>query len=219
MGVFQRSKTTGDAPSNKNDIELTSSSGQDVSLPTHTDENGKPVKPTHNHNGHKITRGIKPEGESGRKGFHPLHFFKVSWQSTSDVSRAVNVLWPIVPAAIAVRYAAPESHLAIFILNYIAMVPCANMIGFAGQELARKIPKVAGILIETTLGSIVELVLFVVLLTKKEFVVIQAAILGSILATLLLCLGMCFFAGGMKRDEQEFSEVVSEVGSGLLLMA
>ena len=47
--------------------------------------------------------------------------------------------------------------------------------------------------------------------------VIRAAILGSILANLLLCLGFCFFAGGMKRDEQEFAEPISEVGSGLML--
>lgn len=49
--------------------------------------------------------------------------------------------------------------------------------------------------------------------------VIRAAILGSILANVLLCLGMCFFMGGLRRDEQEFHEVVSEVGSGLLLVA
>lgn len=49
--------------------------------------------------------------------------------------------------------------------------------------------------------------------------VIRAAILGSILANLLLCLGFCFFAGGLRREEQQFDEVISEVGSGLLLMA
>lgn len=57
---------------------------------------------------------------------------------------AVNVLWPFVPAAIAVRYARPHDHVWIFALNYIAMVPSANLIGFAGQELARKLPKVFG---------------------------------------------------------------------------
>jgi Ca2+:H+ antiporter len=124
-----------------------------------------------------------------------------------------------VPAAITLRYARKDLHLAIFILNYIAMVPCANLIGFAGQELARKLPKVFGILIETTLGSVVEIVLFMVLLDQDQFAVIQAAILGSILATLLLCLGLCFVAGGIRHPEQEFDEVVSEVGNGLLLTA
>lgn len=58
-----------------------------------------------------------------------------------------------------------------------------------------------------------------VLLSKDMFEVIKAAILGSILATMLLCLGLCFFAGGLYYDEQTFSEAISEAGSGLLLTA
>ena len=58
-----------------------------------------------------------------------------------------------------------------------------------------------------------------VLLSKHEFEVIKAAILGSILATMLLCLGLCFLVGGIKRTEQTFSHAISETGSGLLLTA
>lgn len=56
----------------------------------------------------------------------------------------VNVLWPFVPAAIAIHFARPDLHEWIFALNYIAMIPSANLVGFAGQELARKLPKVFG---------------------------------------------------------------------------
>ncbi|KAL9611334.1 MAG: hypothetical protein Q9167_004017 [Letrouitia subvulpina] len=210
--------------------------GQDVetSNPNVNESGEKPHKhrlPMFNHNGHQVTRGIKPEGESGRKGIHPFHFLRISARSTSKVSMAVNILWPFVPAAIAVRYAAPEQHKWIFALCYIAMVPAANLVGFAGQELARKLPKVFGIVLETFLGGIVEIVLFMVLLRKNNDVpedprynnfipVIRAAILGSILANLLLCLGFCFFAGGIRRrHEQEFDPAISEVGNGLLLTA
>ena len=78
------------------------------------------------------------------------------------------------------------------------MVPSANLVGFAGQELARKLPKVAGVMLETTFGSIVEIILFTVLMVQggnQNVTVIRAAILGSILANLLLCLGM--FARGL----------------------
>lgn len=200
---------------------MKSSPGPAIPPPARTTTKKHDFLPMHqvNHNGHKVTKHITPEGESGRRGIHPFHFFKIIWSSTSDVSRAVNLLWPFVPAALAVRYAMKDHGVTIFALCYLAMVPCANLIGFAGQELSRKLPRVFGILVETTLGSIVEIILFMVLLHRDEFTVIQAAILGSILATLLLCLGMCFFVGGMKRDEQEFHEVISEVGSGLLLTA
>jgi len=93
---------------------------------------------------------IKSAGESGRHGFHPLHFFKIIWASSSRVSRAVNVLWPFVPASLAVYYTNTGSPSLRFALSYIAMVPCANLIGFAGQELARKMPHMLGILAETT---------------------------------------------------------------------
>ncbi|CZT11298.1 related to vacuolar Ca2+/H+ antiporter [Rhynchosporium agropyri] len=188
-------------------------------LPTHTNNLNRSTSNPNGGKKSKVFNGIQPEGESGRKGFHPFKFLKICWKSASYASKLVNLLWPVVPAAIALRYAKPDLHLEIFILNYIAMVPCANLVGFAGQELARKLPKVFGVLLETTLGSVVEIVLFMVLLNKNQFQVIRAAILGSILATLLLCLGMCFFIGGMKREEQKFHEAVSEVGSGLLLTA
>lgn len=127
----------------------------------------------------------------------------------------VNVLWPFVPAAIALHFARPDLHVWVFALNYIAMVPSANLLGFAGGELAKKLPKVLGVLLETTLSSVVEVVLFMILIHNDQggnlIPVIQAAILGSVLANLLLCLGMCFFWGGIGREEQVFHEAVSEV--------
>ncbi|KXX82133.1 Vacuolar calcium ion transporter [Madurella mycetomatis] len=168
---------------------------------------------------------VQPAGESGRSGVHPYQFLRILFRSSSRASRIVNVLWPVVPAAIAVRYAMPSNHLVIFILSYLAMVPCANMGGFASQELGRKLQHVLGVLVETTLGGLVEIIMFVVLVTRPAVAgidyiqVIQAAILGSVLATMLLCLGLCFFAAGLKREETTFSDTVSEVGSGLLLTA
>lgn len=160
---------------------------------------------------------------------------RIAFRSSSKASLLVNVLWPFVPAAIAIHFVGQDREdlqVWIFALNYIAMVPTANLIGFAGQELARKLPKVLGIVLETFLGGVVEIILFVVLLSESKddpnnpalkgttlVPVIRAAILGSILANLLLCLGFCFFVGGMTRHEQEFDEAVSEVGSGLLLVA
>lgn len=152
-----------------------------------------------------------------------MHFLLVCFKSTCTLSMLVNVLWPFVPAAIALHFARPDLHVWVFALNYIAMVPSANLLGFAGGELAKKLPKVLGVLLETTLSSVVEVVLFMILIHNDQggnlIPVIQAAILGSVLANLLLCLGMCFFWGGIGREEQVFHEAVSEVGSGLLLVA
>ncbi|KAI0198922.1 hypothetical protein F4808DRAFT_462310 [Astrocystis sublimbata] len=182
---------------------------------------------SNNNNGEKKRRPpgpirVKTEGESGRRGFHPLHFLKITWKSSSSISRAVNILWPFVPAALAVYYTNTGPATLRFSLAYIAMVPCANLIGFAGSELAAKMPHMLGVLTETTVGSIVEIILFLVLLfatdLENRFNIIRAAILGSILATMLLCLGLCFFAAGLRRETAEFDATISEVGTGLLLM-
>lgn len=37
------------------------------------------VLPTFWEDGRLVTKGINPEGESGRSGIHPLHFLRVSW--------------------------------------------------------------------------------------------------------------------------------------------
>ncbi|KAF5669678.1 Ca2+:H+ antiporter [Fusarium circinatum] len=162
----------------------------------------------------QISSHIAHEGESGRSGFHPRHF-----------------LAPFVPIAITLQFF-PSLHLWKFATAYIAVIPTANLLSFAGQEFARKLPKVAGILIETTFGSIIEIILFIVLLSKHEvnspddngdegnlIPIIQAAILGSILTNLLLCLSLCFFVGGLKQASQKFHAIVSEVGTRLLLVA
>jgi Ca2+:H+ antiporter len=150
----------------------------------------------------KVTPGIQPDGESGRSWFHPWHFLRICWRSSSHTSKWTNILWPFTIAAIILyfgwgrnlTYKEPSNiSLWVFITAYIGMVPAANLVGFGGQELARKIPKVMGVILETTFGSIVEIILFLILLIqggRSNVPVIQAAILGSILANLLLCLGM-----------------------------
>ena len=199
-------------------------------LPTANNPAEHHVLATYKHNWHLVTKGMHPDGESGRSGIHPIHFCRVAWQSTSTASTFVNVLWPFVPAAIVLHFARPDLHVWMLAINYIAMVPAANLLGFAEQELARKLPKVGGILFETALGSVVEIVLFLMLIEKDNetgdvstpedlIPVIQAVILGSILTNLLLCLGLCFFVGGLKRKEQVFHTTISEAGSGLLLVA
>ncbi|EDU49985.1 ChaA Ca2+ H+ antiporter [Pyrenophora tritici-repentis] len=198
---------------------------------------------THNHHSETVPllnhahnflpqHNIHPDGESGRTGFHPTHFLTVAWRSGSKAAKYTNLLWPLVLVAFILNFVAPNMPIAVFVTSYIGMVPVANLLGFAGQEFARKMPKVSGILIETAFGSIVEIVLFVVLIAKHEggdeggssedgnlVPVIQAAILGSILTNLLLCLGLCFFVGGLRTLSQKFHASVSEVGSGLLLVA
>lgn len=163
------------------------------------------------HRGFKVAKEIQ---------IRPMHILSICWRTASPASKCVNLLWPLVPTAITLQYTRPDDlHLLVFILNYLAMIPCANLIGTASHESTRKLPRVLGHLVEVTLASTPEMILLLVLLQKKQYYVIQAAVLGSILASLLLCLGVCFFCGGLIYSEQTFNGAVSELGSDLLLTA
>lgn len=227
ISVFKRrahNRTEGDAGQQQEKMER--GEGED-----RQQTDGTPVR---------VTKGIQPDGESGRSYFHPWYFLRICWASSSHVSKWTNLLWPFTIAAMVLHFNYPGKHMWVFITAYIGMVPAANLIGFAGQELARKIPKVIGVILETTFGSLVEIVLFMVLIAggNKNVPVIRAAILGSILANLLLCLGtclshstghsysmltltigICFFVGGIFYPQQTFHEAISEVGSNLMLVA
>ena len=138
MGLFrQRPRASAAALNDEENVTPSDSNGN-----SNQEKASRPRRV--NHNGHEVTPGIHPDGESGRKGIHPIRFVKILFRSSSTVSKYVNILWPFVPAAIAVHFAAPTQYRWIFALNYIAIVPTANLIGFAGQELARKLPKVSG---------------------------------------------------------------------------
>ena len=184
--------------------------------------------PTH-HTPQKQTRGIQAEGESGRRGFHPWRAIKLVGRSVSTLSAATNILWPFVIAALVLHFMHGDHHTWTFATAYIGMVPAAALLGFAGQEFARKLPTVLGTVVESLFGSVVEIVLFMVLIVKHNPQalpgegnlegVLQAAILGSIIANLLLCLGFVFIAGGIRHKSQSFSPHISEVGSGVMLVA
>lgn len=67
-----------------------------------------------------------------------------------------------------------------------------------------------------TLGNAVELIVAIIALVKCELQVVQSSLLGSILSNLLLVLGMCFFAGGIKYSEQGFKIGVRALRLGLV---
>lgn len=133
-----------------------------------------------------------------------------------------NSLWPFTIAALVLHFCDNSNQLWIFVTAYIGMVPAANLVGFAGHQLARKLPTTFGVLVETAIGSCVELVLLTVLIQQPgnmSIRVIRAVILGSILANLLLCLGLCFFVGGIFYPNQSFHVAISEVACNLMLVA
>jgi Ca2+:H+ antiporter len=65
----------------------------------------------------------------------------------------------------------------------------------------------------------VELIVAIIALLHCELEVVQSSLIGSVLSNLLLVLGMCFVAGGVKYYEQGFSSAPSQLNSSLLVIS
>ncbi|KAK5242644.1 hypothetical protein LTR40_012709, partial [Exophiala xenobiotica] len=64
-----------------------------------------------------------------------------------------------------------------------------------------------------------ELIIFIIALVKNELRIVQASLIGSLLANLLLILGMAFLIGGLEYREQIYDSTVTQMSACLLALA
>lgn len=108
---------------------------------------------------------------------------------------------------------------AVFAINAVAIIPLASLLAYATESVAVKLGDTIGALLNVTFGNAVELIIFIIALAANEVRVVQAAALGSILSNLLLILGMCFVAGGLRFREQLYNATVSQMSACLLCLS
>ncbi|GAA6020072.1 hypothetical protein JCM10207_006777 [Rhodosporidiobolus poonsookiae] len=130
----------------------------------------------------------------------------------------LNVLFVFVPVAWAMDFS-HQSATIIFVFSFLAIVPCAAMLGFATEELALRVGDALGGLLNATFGNAVELIISILALIKGELDIVRSSMLGSILSNCLLVLGGCFFAGGIKYHEQGYSTRAAQLNINLLGIA
>ncbi|KAM5476101.1 hypothetical protein MauCBS54593_000784 [Microsporum audouinii] len=111
------------------------------------------------------------------------------------------------------------NSVAVFVVNFIAIIPLASMLGFATEEIAMRTGETIGGLLNATFGNAVELIVSILALFKDEIIIVQTSLIGSILSNLLLVMGMSFFVGGVNRIEQNFNVTVAQTASSLLALA
>ncbi|KJX93744.1 vacuolar calcium ion transporter /H(+) exchanger like protein [Zymoseptoria brevis] len=146
----------------------------------------------------------------------PANFVRLTWLTLA--SNYVNVFLVFVPAGI-VLGAMDSNPTAIFLVNFLAIVPLAALLSFATEELSVKLGQTIGGLMNATFGNAVELIVSIVALQKGEIRIVQASMLGSILSNILLVLGCCFIASGLRRTESSFNETVASTMSSLMAVA
>ncbi|KIW13674.1 calcium/proton exchanger [Exophiala spinifera] len=130
----------------------------------------------------------------------------------------INILLIASPVGIAVYYAHIDP-VAVFVINFIAIIPLAAMLSYATEEIALRVGEVMGGLLNASFGNAVELIVSIIALAKDQVLIVQTSLIGSMLSNLLLVMGMCFFFGGFNRMEQAFNLTVAQTASSLLFLA
>ncbi|GJE88646.1 sodium/calcium exchanger protein-domain-containing protein [Phanerochaete sordida] len=131
----------------------------------------------------------------------------------------LNVLILLIPATWVLRIATPESHSLIFGACVVAMIPLVKMHDMSVRELAVRVGGTRTGLLNASMANIVEMVVAIIALRKCELRVVQSSLIGSMLSKLLLILGMCFFAGGMRFTQQDFDPTATQIHSSLLSLS
>jgi len=100
-------------------------------------------------------------------------------------SSYVNILLIFVPLGI-IAGALKWNPNAVFVLNFLAIVPLAALLGFTTEELSAEAGQTIGGLLNATFGNAVELIVSIVALLQGQIRIVQSSMLGSILSNILL---------------------------------
>jgi Ca2+:H+ antiporter len=100
-----------------------------------------------------------------------------------------------------------------------AIVPLAEWIRRASEQLARRSGPAVGGLLTVSFGNTVELVIMLSLLASGQADVVKGQITGSIISNSLLGLGLAIVVGSVGRAKQQFSRVRASQLSSLLVLS
>jgi Ca2+:H+ antiporter len=128
------------------------------------------------------------------------------------------LLVPLIPVAVVLELTHAGATW-VFLASALGVIPTAALMGRATEELAaRSGPGIGGFL-NVTFGNAPELIIALFALSAGLHEVVKASIVGSILGNILLVLGVSMFAGGLRRDRQDFEPRAASAQALMLLLA
>ncbi len=123
-----------------------------------------------------------------------------------------------IPISLILAYGLHAAPLWVFAAAGLAIIPIADWIRRATDQLAGRTGPSIGGLVNVTFGSIAELTLALFVLSRGHTAVVKAQITGSLIGTSLLGLGVAIVAGGITRPKMTFQrERAGSLGSLLIL--
>ncbi len=106
-----------------------------------------------------------------------------------------------------------------FVVAAAALAGLARLVGTATEQLGARLGSGGASVVQSALGNLPELFIALFALNKGLVDVVQAALVGSILANSVLVLGIAFVVGGLRNGPQLFDSSRARMVSTLALLA
>ena len=107
----------------------------------------------------------------------------------------------------------------VFIASSLSIIPLAILLSTATEELSLTLGPSIGALLNALFGNATELIIALVALKAGLVDIVKASITGTVMANLLLALGLSMLVGGIGRTEQRFQPVVARVNGSAMTLA
>ena len=124
----------------------------------------------------------------------------------------------LVAAAAAAHYADATPVLA-FAVAAAAIALLARLVGSATEQLGSRVGSSAAGVVQSGLGNLPELFIALFALHKGLVGVVQAALVGSVIANGVLVLGIAFLAGGFRNGTQIYDSPRARMIATLMVLA
>lgn len=130
-----------------------------------------------------------------------------------------NWLFAMFPVALFMAWRHMDPIL-VFVAAALAVIPLVRVMGDATEELASSMGPSIGGLLNTTMGTIPDIIIGVSALRHGLVEVVKASITGAIIGNLLFILGTAILLGGLRTGTGlRYDEKVCHLLRGLLLLA
>ena len=138
---------------------------------------------------------------------------------TGSELRIIGLTVAAVVAAAVTYYGHIGGTIAPFVLAGAALALLASLVGRSVEAMGERLGAGATGVVQSALGNLPELFVVLFALKSKLYDVATATIVGSILANVLLVLGLAFIAGGAKHGVQRFDASAARRISLMLLLS
>ena len=130
-----------------------------------------------------------------------------------------NLLLAFIPLSLALKYGFHAGPIWVFLTAIVGIVPLAEWIRRATEQMARIAGPAIGGLLNVTFGNVAELILALFVLSAGHADVVKGQITGSIIGNSLLGLGLAIVVGSWHREKQTFKRERAGNLSSMLILA